>query len=555
MLQSLSISNYVLIRHLEIDLHPGLNIITGETGAGKSILLGAIGLLLGQRADSKSLWNENEKCIIEGTFQIGEYQLQAFFHENDLDYEATCIIRREIAPGGKSRAFVNDTPVTLDLLKSLGATLMDIHSQHDTLLLGSDAYQCKVLDAFAGNSELLEQYSQAYHTWKLHTKQWHEWQTLQKSQQAEADYLQYVYNELHQAQVQPGEQDALEQELEILQNAEDIKLKLNECIHLLDGEQISIITSLKVLQQTLQKLAGFDTELAQLADRSYTALQELKDILSELNKKDSLIEQNPQRLAQVEERLSQLYKLSKKYHLSHADELLTHLLNVEQKLNAIEQATHSAHELEQLMHAAWQQVQDLGQQLHERRKAATTQLSQALVDILKELGMPEARFEIVLENTQPTAYGVDKVVFLFSANKGIAPQELKQVASGGEFSRLMLAIKYIQAGKTALPSIIFDEIDTGISGEVARKVASILDAMASRHQLIAITHTPQIAAAADAHFYVYKDNTGSKTESRIKLLNTAEQETELAQMLSGATPTPTALQNARELRASVKNTV
>jgi DNA repair protein RecN (Recombination protein N) len=552
MLHRLTIRNYVLIRNLEIELLPGLNIITGETGAGKSILLGAIGLLLGQRADSKSLWNDAEKCVVEGTFMIGDYALEEFFQENDIDYDAECIIRREIAPGGKSRAFINDTPVTLDMLKALGVTLMDIHSQHDTLLLGNDHYQCQVLDAFAGNHDTLHAYKKAFTHFRQLSKELEALQQAQDSLQAEADFLQYVFDELEKANLQFGEQNNLEQELDMLQNAEDIKIKLNECLQLLDGEGQPVIPTLKMVQQTLNKLANYDSEIAQLSHRCASALEELKDIFTELSHKENLVEQNPLRLMQVEERLSLLYSLSKKYHQSHADGLLNYMQEVQQKLENIENSTQSLAELEQQVSIAAQQVNELGLSLRQTRAAATSKLSTAIISILKDLGMPEAQFDIQMEAVAPTPTGLDKVTFLFSANKGITKQDLKQVASGGEFSRLMLAIKYIQAGKTALPSIIFDEIDTGISGEVARKVAGILHNMSARHQLIAITHTPQIAAAADRHFFVYKDNAGAKTESRMKELTETEQIEELAQMLSGASPTPTALQNARELKKMIK---
>ncbi len=549
MLKHLLIKNYALIELLEMTPSPRLNMITGETGAGKSIMLGAVGLLLGNRADTKALYNEEEKCVVEGAFDISSYNLHSLFENNELDYESTTLIRREISPSGKSRAFVNDTPVTLDVLKTLGERLMDIHSQHDTLLLSANEFQLNVIDSYAGTSNLLDQYREAFKDFRKKQKAYHSLLEESSELQKEADYNQFLFDELEKAALAEDEQDRLEEELSMLENAEEIKLKLNECRQLLSEAEISVEGQLGQVRHSLSAISRFSHKLQELLQRLESTVIELNDIGQEVQKEDELIEYDPEKIQLTKNRLDLVYQLQQKHRVASIQELLQIKHTLEAKVKQFQNMDTAIDEAKKAMELAGQKMQQAGQALSKKRQEAFAPFSKSVTDIIRELGMPQGSFEISWHQAAPAECGLDEVNFLFSANKGIAPRQIKDVASGGEFSRLMFAVKYILAGKTSLPTIIFDEIDTGISGEIANRMVNMMKTMAQQHQVISISHLPQFAAKGEAHYFVYKDNTRTKTVSKIKLLTTEERVEEIAKMIAGAAPTPSALQNARELLA------
>jgi DNA repair protein RecN (Recombination protein N) len=548
MLSHLIIKNYALIRHLEISPSRALNIITGETGAGKSIMLGAIGLMLGNRADTKVLFDENEKCIIEGTFHIGEYDLKSFFEEADIDYEEECIIRREISANGKSRAFINDTPVNLEVLRKWGTSLVDIHSQHETLLLGNANFQISILDAFAGNKNLLLEYQQLYKEYKSLQAEYEALEQKALEDKKQFDYNNYLLEELLAAALIEGEQEQKEEELKLLENAEHIKSKLDIATAAFTGEHDgSILQKLQEAKKNLDSLSSFAPVFATLRDRIQSALIELRDVADELESENEKIEYNPQLTETTQERLSLLYSLQKKHHVQSVEELLTLQENLSRQTEATLHMDENLAALKAKAEAVLKTLLEKANKLSTLRQKAASPIKKELESLLKEVGMPNATLSIEFKECEPNQKGIDQVAFLFSANKGIPPQELKNAASGGEFSRLMLCFKYMIADKTALPTIIFDEIDTGISGEVAIKVGRMMRQMASSHQVISISHLPQIAAQGEAHYYVYKDNSSEKTISKMKLLTEQERIQEIAQMIGGSKPSETALQSAREL--------
>jgi DNA repair protein RecN (Recombination protein N) len=547
MLKQLTIQNYALIRQLDICPSSGLNIITGETGAGKSIMLGAIGLLLGNRADSKVLFDEDQKCFVEGVFDIKDYALQEIFEEEDIDFDDTCIIRREIAPNGKSRAFINDTPARVETLKRIMEVLMDIHSQHDTLLLGSNIYQTQLLDAYAGNSLLVSTYKEQYKAWKKTEKYWITLKEGADAAQKELDYQLYLLKELEEARLSAGEQTQLEEELKVLENAEEIKSKLVYAIELLSNSEQAVNTNLKMTVGYLDQLSKFANHYSVLKDRTNSAFIELKDIVAELEDLEGTIEITPEKIEIVSQRLSVIYKLQQKHHVKSVDELLSIENDLRQKVGAVLNLE------DQLVEAAKEvtQANDLllatGKALSAKRLMSLPLMEDELKVLLGDLGMKEAYVTIKQESIEPSNNGLDKISFLFTANKGVNPQELKTAASGGEFSRLMLAIKYILADKMAMPTIIFDEIDTGISGEIAIKVGRLMKQMTHKHQIICISHMPQMASQAEAHYYVYKDHSADRTISKVKLLTEEERIKEIAQMIGGDHPSESAFQSAREL--------
>jgi DNA repair protein RecN (Recombination protein N) len=547
MLTHLYIKNYALIEELSIHPHRAFNAITGETGAGKSIMLGAIGLLLGKRADKKVLFNEDEKCVVEGTFEVGAYQLQKLFEEEDLDYEAQTVIRREILANGKSRAFVNDTPVTLEVLQKIGAQLIDIHSQHDNLLLGDNLFQLKIIDAYAGHQALLERYREAFGNFTKAKKQ-HE-RLLQDSEQAkkELDYDSFLLEELEKAAFQADEQESLEEILNTLENTEEIQEKLALLIQRFGEGEWAIVDSLRQSVSLLNQIGKYAHAYSLLAERVESAWIELKEVLAELEDAAEKTEHDPAQLLQVQERLNLIYHLQKKHKVLSIAELLALQEKLSEKvqkaLNFDEDIQKAALQLE----AARQAMQNFASELRQNRLQVLAQIEQDLAALFVEVGMPNAVLKIALQASDFGPWGADQAQFLFSANKGIAPQEIRQVASGGEFSRLMLAIKYIMAGKAALPTLIFDEIDTGISGEIALKVGKMMYEMAQSHQIIAISHLHQIAAKSDAHYFVYKHDTDTRTISRMKQLEGEERILEIAQMIGGASPSESALLSAREL--------
>ena len=547
MLKHLLIRNYALIRELEMTPSGSLNVITGETGAGKSIMLGAIGLLLGNRADTKSLWDEQEKCVTEGTFDLRGLRLKKLFSDLELEYDDDTIIRREINPAGKSRAFINDLPVTLDVLRQVGQRLMDIHSQHETLELGTQTFQLELLDAFAGNQKITEAYELAWQEFQHARAELSKWEADAARLKAEADYVNFQLTELTQAQLEEGEQGRLEEEQKVLEHAEEIKQRLVSVLARLSESDDAVANQLAEVRADLSAIAPFSEAYQKLLDRFNTVRLELADIANEASDINERVEFEPARFEAVQQRLSLLYQLQKKHRVNEVADLLKIQADLEQRAATTRSLDDTIARLQQTLDAAGKQVAAIGEQLSESRTRVMTSLKRQLASLLHDLGMPDARVEIHHQRVAPNARGLDEVDVLFSANKGVAPRPLNQVASGGEFSRLMFAVKYVMAEKAALPTLVLDEIDTGVSGEVALKLGSLMKAMARNHQLIAISHLPQIAAKADTHYLVFKDQTGNKATTGIRLLAAEERVDEIAKMIGGAKPTPTARESAREL--------
>ncbi|WP_425392464.1 DNA repair protein RecN [Ekhidna sp.] len=547
MIKSLQIKNYALIQDLEMSPSPRLNIITGETGAGKSIMLGAVGLLLGKRADTKVLLDENQKCIVEGTFDISSYSLQKIFEKEDLDYEAECVIRREISPSGKSRAFVNDTPTNLSTLKTIGEKLMDVHSQHESLQLGNNTYQLNALDAFAAHPELLTSYYAAFQTYASAKKTLEKLESLAAQSAEDADYKQFLLNELQEAKLDDLDQEELEKELEVLENSEDIKLKLSRTIHMLDESEVAIVQQLNEAKSLLHTIASFSKDLEELSARVESASIELADISNEMQRVQDKVEHDPEKIQELKDRLDLLYRLQKKHSVLTVDELIKIRDNLDQGLsqvanldNEILKAKKELTEAEKVMH-------EHGNKLSESRKLSALNFSDEMEKIIHQIGIENGTVEIRVHPAEPSQNGLDTIEMLFSANKGIKPQELKEVASGGEFSRLIFAVKYLIADKTAMPTIIFDEIDTGVSGEVALQMIRMMKHMSRNHQVISISHLPQFAAGGDAHYFVYKDHTSDRSVSRIKKLADEDRVTEIAKMIGGENPGASAVESAKEL--------
>lgn len=547
MLSQLKIQNYALIETLEMTPSRSLNIITGETGAGKSIMLGAVGLLLGNRADTRVLFNTDQKCVIEGAFDISDYSLNSLFDSEDLDYDAQTIIRREISPSGKSRAFVNDTPVTLDILKKLGVRLMDIHSQHDNLNIGDQKYQLEVLDIFANHPDLLSDYAGHYNAYKEAKQTYLELKGTADQLRQEADFFQFQYDELSKASLADGEQEALENELQELENAEDIKLKINQLISALGDEEMGATSLLSNSSSLIQQLSRFGDHYSSLNERLHSVLVETQDILDETNRLEEKVTHDPARIEEAKERISLIFSLQQKHRVQTISELLAIQAELEVK---VEKSINIDTELEKaLAHLDETKIkaEDAANHLSKSRKSVQKNLGLQITELLRKLGMPEATFEVTIEIQEMDSSGRDAAQFLFSANKGVAPQDIRQVASGGEFSRLMFCLKYILADKTALPTIIFDEIDTGVSGEIAKKMVAMMKEMAQAHQVIAISHLPQFAAKGDQHYFVYKDNSSDRTISKIKALDEDQRVFEIAKMIDGDNPSTSAVQSAREL--------
>ncbi|MFD3002057.1 DNA repair protein RecN [Pontibacter toksunensis] len=562
MLIDLKIKNYALIEKLEMRPSPVLNIITGETGAGKSIMLGAIGLLLGNRADTKLLFKQDEKCVIEGVFDISHYNLQELFAKEDLDFDDQCILRREISPSGKSRAFVNDTPVTLDVIRKIGENLMDIHSQHDTLQLGDTSYQLNILDIYAGNTaamgnttfdiyagnlSYLRKYNESYRQYKKLESDYKKLTDQLAQAQKEHDYHAFLLNELSDASLQEKEQEELEEELKQLENAEDIKLKLTQAVQSLTESEFNITSALKDTVYLIGQLAQFSSKYEELRTRTESCMIELNDVAGELEDAERNTEADPQRTEEVQERLNLIYTLQRKHQVLTVAELLEIQRELEEKVGSVLNLDNAIASTEKAMKQAEKEVHEKAAILSERRKASFNTFEQELYILVADLGMPNARIVIQHNEVAPTATGTDDINILFSANKGAQPQTLIKAASGGEFSRLMLSIKYMLADKTALPTIVFDEIDTGISGEVAVKVGKMMQQMAQKHQIIAISHLPQIAAQGNSHYFVYKEDTAERTISRVRKLDEEERVNEIAHMIAGANPSANAYQSAKEL--------
>ncbi len=547
MLTSLKISNYALIDELAMQPSSGLSMITGETGAGKSIMLGAVGLLLGNRADTKVLLYEDKKCVVEGVFDIRSYGLQGYFEELELDYEDTCIIRREISPNGKSRSFVNDTPVLLEPLKILGEKLMDVHSQHDTLLLGEGDFQLGLVDAYARTSAERTTFQQAFTEFRKSKKALTELTRKAEALKKEYDFNQFQLEELSSLALVAGEQEELESSQEILENAEDIKLKINEVLSLFHEEQFGVLQGMGQIQSSLQGLERLAQAFATYRTRFQEAWIELKDLAETLADEDSRVEVDAEKLERTRERLSKIYQLQKKHGLQTIEELMELESQLADKVFQVQQVDDQLAEAHQLCLQNEKAMLAAAEVLSQKRRGCFPSFEKALEVLLQDLGMENARVQFEMQVVDPNANGLDRVELLFSANKGMPLQPLKKVASGGEFSRLLFAIKYLMADKMALPTLIFDEIDTGISGEVALQMVRMMQEIAKNHQVICITHLPQVAAKGAVHFFVYKDHSAEKTMSKVKQLTVEERVHELAKMIAGFNPSAAAQASAKEL--------
>ncbi len=547
MIKSLQIKNYALIQELEMSPSPKLNIITGETGAGKSIMLGAVGLLLGKRADTKVLLNEDQKCIVEGVFDISAYSLEKIFEAEDLDYEVECVIRREISPSGKSRAFVNDTPTNLSTLKTIGEKLMDVHSQHESLQLGNNTYQLNTLDAFASHPEILSSYKESFFNFSKARKELDRLESLASQSAEDADYKQFLLNELIEAQLDDLNQEELEQELEVLENAEDIKLKLSQAIHMLDESEVAILQQLTESKSLINSIASFSKELEELSNRMESTSIELADIFGEMQRVQDKVEHDPEKIQELKDRLDLLYRLQKKHGVLTISELIELRDGLNKDLSQVANLDDDIQRAKKELEKAEKSMLKHASKLTESRKLFALNFADEIEKIIHQIGIENGTVEIKINPTDPSSNGMDLVGMHFSANKGIKPQELKEVASGGEFSRLIFAVKYLIADKTAMPTIIFDEIDTGVSGEVALQMIRMMKHMAINHQVISISHLPQFAAGGDAHYYVYKDHSSDRSVSRIKRLADQDRVTEIAKMIGGENPGASAVESAKEL--------
>lgn len=548
MITSLSIENFALIEKLSIDFSTGFSIITGETGAGKSILLGALGLVLGKRADLTSLKNKDEKCIIEAHFQISNYNLQSFFEANDLDYEAETIIRREILPSGKSRAFINDTPVNLQELQELSLYLIDVHSQHQTQELSEESFQFQIIDSIAGNQDVISEYSIVLKSYKNQKTDLLQLNTQIQRALKEQDYNTFLLEELLAAKLESCDQLELEAIFEKLTNVEAIKENLDKSIAIASEEQFGVLQNLKEIKVAMQKAAGFSSEYNSLFERINSVAIELDDIVDELNEATESLINDPEQLELVNQKLQLIYSLQKKHQVLSIPELLQIQNDLDDKVVSVSNLETEIETLENNIKVSALELDKLANTIHDNREKAIPVLSQKLIEILAQLGMPNVRFNITINSTSNYFLnGKDELQFLFSANKGSDFGLLKKVASGGELSRIMLSVKAILAQYSKLPTIIFDEIDTGVSGEIANKMGDIMKVMSANMQVFAITHLPQIAAKGNVHFKVFKSIVGEQTLSELKLLSGEERVLEIAQMLSGTVVSDSALNHARAL--------
>lgn len=550
MLQSIHIQNYALIETLDIDFRPGFSVITGETGAGKSIILGAIGLLLGQRADIKAIKKDANKCIVEAHFNISSYQLEAFFEEHDMEYDAReCILRRELYASGKSRAFINDSPASLAQMKELGEKLVDVHSQHQNLLLNHEDFQLNILDILANDEKELNEYKQLYSNYKQICSQLNEFIVQSEQSRQDEDYIRFQLEQLDEAHLQEGEQTELEQEAETLSHAEDIKAALYKADRILSSDEMNLLSATKDCMQTIQGLSKVYAPSQEWNNRLESCYIELKDLSHEIAYASEEVEFNPSRLDYVNERLNLIYSLQQKHHLSTVEELISLTEDYRNKLDNITSFDDRIAELTRQKDNLYNKVVKQASILTQLRQKAAKEVEGQMQHLLVPLGMPNVRFavEMTLRN-EPGNKGMDSVSFLFSANKNGTLQQVSSIASGGEIARVMLSLKAMIAGAVKLPTIIFDEIDTGVSGSIAEKMALIMQEMGKAdRQVISITHLPQIAARGTTHYKVYKEDTDTGTNSHIRQLDNEERINEIAHMLSGATLTEAALNNAKAL--------
>jgi DNA repair protein RecN (Recombination protein N) len=548
MLVKLTVRNYALIRELDLTLEKGLTIITGETGAGKSILLGALSLILGSRADSSVLLNKNEKCIVEGTFKIQEYDLEDFFISNDLDFENHVILRREINPAGKSRAFINDTPVTINLIKDLGDRLIDIHSQHQTLMLNNNSFQLNIIDSFAGTGPLLNDYRKTFGNFRNLQKEYLELKEKSDKNKADLEYHQFHLSQLEEAKLRKGEQEELEKEQELLEHAEEIQQALTNISQLFSNEGSSILTMVREVKTIIGKVSMYVPAELNIPSRINSSFIELDDLANEIEKLKQETEADPVRLTKINERLDNLYSLIQKHRLKNLDELILRKEEISNTIKSIVTSDERLNELSSVLESLNKKLASSAEEITKKRKASLPDIELKITELLRQLGMPNARFRILLTRSKDfSPSGADFADFLFSANKQTDPEDIARIASGGELSRVMLSLKSMLIRNRNLPTIIFDEIDSGVSGEVADKVGQILSDMGKNMQVVNITHLPQVASRGTKHFHVYKEDSGDSTITRIKLLSPVERVQEVARLLSGSEVTETAVRNAKEL--------
>ena len=554
MLVKLSVHNYALIKELDIGFENGLTIITGETGAGKTILLGALSLILGARADTNVLLDKTAKCVVEGTFRIDEYDLNDFFSSNELDFDPVTILRREINPAGKSRAFINDTPVTINLLKELGDRLIDIHSQHQTLMLNDNSFQLNVIDSFAGNSNLRNDYKIAYGNFRRLRKVCNEIREKADQNKADLEYYRFQLIQLEEAKLVRGEQEELEKEQEILDHTGEIKLALDMASSLLSSDDKSVLNLIKELKTTFGKIKTYLPEAESFYQRTDSTFIELNDLESDIEKLSAGIEADPARLAKVNDRLDLIYSLIQKHRVKDLNGLIIKYEDLKNLVNTIVTSDERLEELELRLEKELNSLKLLADEISTKRMNVIPDVELKISELLRLLGMPNGKFRIEISRSHDfNPSGIDNADFLFSANKQVAPENIAKVASGGELSRVMLSLKSLLTKNNNLPTIIFDEIDSGVSGEVADKVGQILSDMGRYMQVINITHLPQVASRGKRHYHVYKDDTDDSTITRVKLLSHDERILEVAKLLSGSEVTETAIKNARELLKAAVN--
>lgn len=550
MLQSIHIQNYALIESLDIDFHPGFSVITGETGAGKSIILGAIGLLVGQRADIKAIKKGANKCVVEARFNVSSYQLEEFFSEHDLEYEdGECILRRELMASGKSRAFINDTPASLAQMKALGEKLIDVHSQHQNLLLNHEDFQLSVLDILSHNEQQLASYKQLYASYKQTSRELANLIEEAEKNRQDEEYIRFQVSQLEEANLQAGEQEELEQESETLSHAEEIKANLYKVDQIMASDDMTLLSATKDCMQTLQGISHVYIPAQEWVSRLESCYIELKDLAGEVSNASEEVEFNPSRLEYVNDRLNLIYSLQQKHRVSSVEELISITDDLRNKLDTITSSDDRIQELTAKKETLYKEVKAMAKVLTEVRSTAAKEVENQMQAYLIPLGMPNVKFAVELTpRKEPDASGMDCVTFLFSANKNGTLQNVASIASGGEIARVMLSLKAMIAGAVKLPTIIFDEIDTGVSGYIAEKMALIMQEMGQAdRQVISITHLPQIAARGANHYKVYKEDTEDGTNSHIRPLTHEERINEIANMLSGATLTEAALNNAKAL--------
>ena len=548
MLKQLHISNYALIDKLNVSFESGFNVITGETGAGKSILLGALGFALGDRADTNVLYDKDKKCLVEAQFELKDNTLQSLFEENDLDFETDCIFRRELSPQKKSRAFINDTPVALQAMKEIGSQLVDIHSQHDSLLLTDADFQLRLLDDIAQNNSLLTDYQAEYGNYNQLKRSLSDLKEMATKNTAENDYLKFQLDELDKADLKEGEYAEIELTLNMMENSEEIKTLLVTANGLMEDSETAILGQVNELSSTLSRLKHLLPDAESLFERIENLKVELKDIAYDLRHKEDETQFDEEQLQNLQERYDLLSRLMMKHRVNEFGELIALRDSLKEKVNAFENIDVAIAQAEKQLKTSEKQLSSLAKNLHEKRCQAAVAFGEKVAQLVRQLAMPFAQFQVSVESQETFgSKGSDEIRFLFSANKGVAPDDIRRVASGGELSRLMLSIKSAVSDYNYIPTLIFDEIDTGVSGEVAAKIGGIMRQMGHSLQLISITHLPQVASQALHHYFIYKDNKGERTQSHIRLLNSSERTNEIAKMLSNDTITPEALRAAEVL--------